>query len=124
MLIKAGVTHPQALWLERLREGGRLVMPLTIASGRTMGQGAMIKIVRQPAGFSASTVTFLAIFNGGNLRDPDLEAPLRQELGKAMATGALFKVKSLRRDQHQPEESCILHTTGMCLSGAPPDMRT
>ena len=27
MLINAGVTHPQALWLDRLREGGRMVMP-------------------------------------------------------------------------------------------------
>ena len=27
MLINAGVTHPHALWLERLREGGRLVLP-------------------------------------------------------------------------------------------------
>jgi hypothetical protein len=49
------------------------------------------------AGFSANIVTFLAIFSGGNLRD---------------------------RDAHEPEESCLFHTPGMCLSGAPCDMRT
>ena len=25
MLVNCGVTHPQAIWLDRLREGGRLV---------------------------------------------------------------------------------------------------
>jgi protein-L-isoaspartate(D-aspartate) O-methyltransferase len=115
MLINAGVTHPHALWLERLREGGRLVVPLTIALSPTIGQGTMVRIVRQSEGFSANIVTFLAIFNGGNLRDAELEAPLR----KAMSTGALLKLKSLRRDAHEPEESCLFHTPGMCLSGAP-----
>jgi protein-L-isoaspartate(D-aspartate) O-methyltransferase len=115
MLINAGVTHPHALWLDRLREGSRLVVPLTIAISPTVGQGMMVGIMRQSEGFSANIVTFLAIFNGGNLRDAELEAPLR----KAMATGALLKLKSLRRDAHEPEESCLFHTPGMCLSSAP-----
>ncbi len=46
MLINAGVTHPQPIWLDRLREGGRLVMPLTIAISPTIGQGIMLKFVR------------------------------------------------------------------------------
>ena len=116
MLINAGGTHPHALWPECLREGGRLVVPLTIAAsptlGPTLGQGAMVRIVRQSGGFSANIVTFLAIFNGGNLRDPELEAPLR----KAMTTGALLKLKSLRRDSHEQEGSCLYHIPGMCLS--------
>ena len=47
MLINAGVTHPQPIWLERLREGGRLVMPLTVAVSATIGNGIMLKFVRQ-----------------------------------------------------------------------------
>jgi protein-L-isoaspartate(D-aspartate) O-methyltransferase len=119
ILINAGVTHPQALWLDRLRGGGRLVMPLTIASSPTIGQGMMVKIVRDAAGFSAGTVSFLAILNGGSLRDPELEAPLRQTLAKALSTGAMFKLKSLRRDPHEPDESCQWHTPGACLSTKP-----
>jgi len=119
MLINAGVTHPRALWLDRLREGGRLVVPLTIATSPTLGQGAMLKFVRRSGGFSAGLVTFLAIFNGGNLRDPELEAPLRNWLGKAVATGALLKMKSLRRDVHEQDESCLFHVQGMCLNSAP-----
>jgi hypothetical protein len=79
----------------------------------------MVKIVRESAGFAASTVTFLAIFNAASLRDPELDAPWRQMLGKAMATGTMFKVKSLRRDTHEPDESCVLHTARMCLSTKP-----
>jgi protein-L-isoaspartate(D-aspartate) O-methyltransferase len=119
MLINAGVTHPQAIWLDRLRQGGRLLMPLTIATSPTLGTGAMIKIVREPAGFAAGALTFLAILNGGNLRDPELEAPLRQTLGAAMASGAIFKLQSLRRDAHEPDESCLWHTPGACLSTQP-----
>jgi len=44
MLINAGVTHPHELWLERL------VLPLTIASTPTLGQGCMLKIVRESTG--------------------------------------------------------------------------
>ena len=32
MLINAGVTHPHPLWLDRLREGGRLVLPITFST--------------------------------------------------------------------------------------------
>jgi len=39
MLINAGVTHPHPLWLERLREGGRLVLPITLATTETLGAG-------------------------------------------------------------------------------------
>lgn len=119
MLINAGVTHPQALWLERLRDGGRLVMPLTIALSSTIGQGVMLKFVRHGDGFSVSLVTFLAIFNGGKLRDPELEAPLRAWLSKAMGSGALLKLRSLRRDAHEPDESCLFHIPGACLSATP-----
>ncbi len=83
MLINAGVTHPQPIWLDRLREGGRLVMPLTVAVSATIGNGVMLKFVRQSDGFSAGLVTLLAIFNGGALRDPEMDAPLRGWLGES-----------------------------------------
>lgn len=116
MLITAGVTHPHALWLERLREGGRLVLPLTIAVSPKIGQGVMLRLIRQPEGFAANLVTFVAIFNGINLRDAELEAPLRAELPKAMGSGALAKLRSLRRDAHERDAACVVHAPGLCLS--------
>ena len=85
MLINAGVTHPHAPWLERLREGGRLILPLTVAMGATLGKGVVAKIVRGRGNFSARVITFVAIYSCTSVRDPQIE-PL---LGKAFSTGAL-----------------------------------
>lgn len=114
MLINAGVTHPLPLWLDRLREGGRLVVPITVSMGvgPNLGKGVMLKITRKAGGYSAQVVTFVAIYSAIGARDPALEPVL----GKALATGALMKVKSVRRDQHAPQESCVVHGPAVCLS--------
>lgn len=114
ILVNCGVTHPQTIWLERLRDHGRLVVPFTMAMNPTLGQGVMTKIVCERGGYSAEMVTALAIFSGGNLRDPALE-PL---MAKALKTGGLFKLKSVRRDAHEPADTCVLHGPGVCLSSA------
>jgi protein-L-isoaspartate(D-aspartate) O-methyltransferase len=112
MLINAGVTHPHALWLDRLREGGRLVLPITLAISKTIGSGLMIKIMRGSGGFSAQVSSPVAIFNCTSVRNPELEPQLR----KALQTQTLFKVKSLRRDAHDQTDTCLVHAPGMCLS--------
>jgi protein-L-isoaspartate(D-aspartate) O-methyltransferase len=112
MLVNAGVTHPRTLWLDLLRAGGRLVVPFTMAMNATVGQGVMTKIVRERGGYSAEMVSPLAIYSGGSMRDPELE-PL---MLKALTTGGLLKLKSVRRDAHDPVESCVLHGKKVCLS--------
>jgi len=114
ILINAGVTHPHAKWLDSLREGGRLVVPLTIGvgMGANLGKGVMMKIVRKDEVFSAQVVTFVAIYSCTSIRDSKLEAPL----GKALASGGLLKVKQLRRDPHEQEKSCVYHSDTFCLS--------
>ncbi|MGB7023528.1 MAG: methyltransferase domain-containing protein [Candidatus Acidiferrales bacterium] len=113
--VNCGVTHPQKIWLERLRRRGRLVVPFTMAVNPQMGQGVMTKIVREPSGYSAAMVMPTGIFSGGSLRDPALE-PLMK---KAPATGGLLKLKSVRRDTHEPADTCFLHAAEVCLSTAP-----
>ncbi len=115
ILVNCGVTHPQPLWLDRLRSGGRLVLPFTMAMNPQIGQGVMTKIVREPSGYSAAMVTPLAIFSAVSLRDPALE-PL---MLKALSTGGLLKLKSVRRDAHEPSDTCVLHGAEVCLSTAP-----
>ncbi|MGA2589669.1 MAG: rRNA adenine N-6-methyltransferase family protein [Bryobacteraceae bacterium] len=115
MLINAGVTHPHPLWLDRLREGGRLLLPLTVAMGANLGKGMVALIVREQGGYSAKVVTFVAIYSATSLRDPQLE-PL---LGKALGTGALMKIKSVRRDAHEQADTCVLHGREVCWSTAP-----
>ncbi len=114
MLINAGTTHPHPLWLRRLRPKGRLVVPLTVAVTPTLGQGVMAKIVRERGGFSAEVITVLAIFSCTSARDPLLE-PL---MPKALTSGALLNLRSIRRDVHEPGESCILHGSEVCVSSA------
>lgn len=116
ILVNAGVTHPSSRWIDSLREGGHLVVPLTVAMGMgmgpTLGKGVMARITREAQGFSAKMISFVAIYSCTAGRDPQLE-PL---LGKALATGALMKMKSLRRDAHEAADTCVLHCRGMCLS--------
>jgi protein-L-isoaspartate(D-aspartate) O-methyltransferase len=114
MLVNAGMTHPLPLWLDRLKDGGRLVMPLTMAATAKLGVGVMTKITRKGSAFSAEVVTSLAIYSCVSGRDAQRESLLRT----AMTTGALMKMKSVRRDAHEKADSCILHAEDACLSSA------
>lgn len=115
-LINAGVTHPQRLWLTRLRDGGRLVLPLTVGVDATIGQGVMAKITRTGDCFAASPIGFAMIYHCLGGRDQNLETVL----GNSLAGGALLKMQSVRVDSHAPVEACIVHTPDVCLSLAAP----
>lgn len=114
IFVNCGVTHPQTIWLERLRDAGRLVVPFTMAINPTIGQGIMTKIVREHATYSAEMASPVAIFSGGNLREPALE-PL---MANALRSGGLLKMKSVRRDAHEATATCVIHAPEVCLSTA------
>jgi protein-L-isoaspartate(D-aspartate) O-methyltransferase len=114
ILINAGATHPQPLWLERLNENGRLVLPLTLATSSTLGQGVLARIVRQQGSYPAQLTGMVAIFSCTSARDPQLEALV----GKALKTGSLFKLKSVRRDAHEETDTCLIHGREVCVSSA------
>jgi protein-L-isoaspartate(D-aspartate) O-methyltransferase len=118
MLINAGVTHPHPLWLERLREGGRLVLPITMAipQAPSLGKGIMAKITCLGGAYLAEIVSPLAIYSCSSVRDPQLEPILM----KALGSGSLFKMKSVRTDPHEPSETCILHRSEVCVSSGEP----
>jgi len=112
ILINAGVTHPLPLWLDRLREGGRLLVPITVPMGPNLGKGVMLKVTRHTNGYAAHYVSFVAIYSAIGIRDQRLEPAL----GQALAMGGLMKVKSIRRDRHAPNDNCVVHGTDICLS--------
>lgn len=115
VLVNAGVTHPAAMWLDRLSDGGRLVMPLTMAATPTIGLGVMLKIVREGSGSSVQILTQVGIYSCTSGRDQLREPQIRQ----AMA-GGLTGLKSIRRDAHDKTDSCIVHGPGVCLSSLAP----
>lgn len=116
ILVNAGVTHPLPLWLDRLREKGRLVLPLTIAlsSGRPVGMGVMIKVIREGDRFSTQIVSSVGIYSCTTARDPQREALLKA----AMTSGGLLQIKCFRRDPHEQSDTCLVHATDVCLSKA------
>lgn len=77
-----------------------------------IGAGMMVKVVRGGHSFNAAAHSPIAIFSSTSMRDAESEANLR----KAMGMGLIAKLKSVRRDAHQPDETCMLHRNDVCLS--------
>jgi len=115
ILVNAGVTHPLPLWLDRLRDGGRLVLPLTMPVNPKIGLGVMARIVRKGSAFSAEIVSQVGIYSCTTARDQQCESLLKS----ALTTGGLMKMKSVRRDQHPPVDTCLVHGTDVCVSSDP-----
>jgi protein-L-isoaspartate(D-aspartate) O-methyltransferase len=112
MLINAGVTLPLPRWLDRLQEGGRIIVPLTFAVAPTLGKGTLVKITRESGGFAARSFGMAIIYSCASARDPLIEPSLI----KALTTGALLKLTCARRDHHEPHDTCIVHGPQVCLS--------
>jgi protein-L-isoaspartate(D-aspartate) O-methyltransferase len=108
ILVNAGVTHPRAVWLENLRLGGRIMLPVTDDDGT----GMMLRVTREEGGYAAAWISSLTIFACSSGRDPDLSRRLRADF----ARGGWRLVRSLRRDSHQPCADCWLHADDCCLS--------
>lgn len=116
MLINAGVTHPNPLWLDRLRPGGRLLFPLTFDTGDGIGKGGMILVKRAEDGsYPVKAISFVMIFSCTSLRDPDLNKAIL----KCVSGGKMSSIQSLRRDAHEASETCLIHGGGFCLSTNP-----
>lgn len=112
ILVNAGVTHPRSMWLDSLRAGGRLILPLTVTGDEGGTEGAIIKITREHAGFTASFVAQVGIFPCAGARDADLNEKLKE----AFKRGDEKSVRSLRRDKHEASDVCWFHNEQFCLS--------
>jgi protein-L-isoaspartate(D-aspartate) O-methyltransferase len=58
IIVHAGFTHPHSLWIEALRRGGRLLVPIT----RRRRRGTVMKITRMRDRYDAEAVRALEIF--------------------------------------------------------------
>lgn len=112
ILVNAGATHPRSIWLDSLRAGGRLILPLTVTGDEGGTEGAIVKIIREPAGFAASFVSRVGIFPCAGARD----AALNTKLTAAFKRGDEKSVQSLRRDKHKASDGCWFHGDTFCLS--------
>jgi protein-L-isoaspartate(D-aspartate) O-methyltransferase len=106
IVVHAGITHPQPLWLDSLRPHGRLMVPLTNDSR----QGTLFKITSLDEGYSAEALRRVEIFPCYGRKDADIDERLTR-WWEAMAS-----VRSLRRDDHARDHTCWLHEEGFCFS--------
>jgi protein-L-isoaspartate(D-aspartate) O-methyltransferase len=113
IFVNAGATEPLPAWLDALRPGGRLLVPLTVdlpAVG--LGGGHMLRVVREPGAFGARFVSPVGIFHCAGARTSEGVRQLRQ----AYQRGGESSVRSLRRDAHPSSAQCWLHGERFCLS--------
>ncbi|MEM9471708.1 MAG: methyltransferase domain-containing protein [Pseudomonadota bacterium] len=110
VIVHAGVSHPYEAWLDALALGGRLQLTLTSA-GR---QGIVFQITRTPKGFRAQALRRIEIFPCDE-GDGKTEASLRLSFWNPFTSG----IKSLRRDQHEEDDTCWAHSENFCLSRQP-----
>ena len=76
VVVFAGSTHPSPFWIDRLAEGGRLLMPLT-GENRL---GFMLRVIRRGEAFAADAIGGVGIFHCAGGRLAEAAARLQQAL--------------------------------------------
>ena len=133
VFVNAGATHVPARWIESMRPGARLMLPLItthlvvlptnfrrresealirVGTWRARMAGVMLLVRRDNATYPVTPVSTVGIFPCVGAIDRDADATL----SRALATGGYHLIQSLRRDAHLADESCWLHRDSACLS--------
>jgi protein-L-isoaspartate(D-aspartate) O-methyltransferase len=117
ILVNAGMTHPHESWLNALRPGGRLLVPLTFTMPAMgpIGKGVMALVTRNGETWEARIVTMTAIYSGLELRDDRMNDRLRDAF--MLGGPRLPSFTRMRRDPHEATSSCWLHGETFCFSG-------
>jgi protein-L-isoaspartate(D-aspartate) O-methyltransferase len=118
--VNAGATRPADIWLDGLKEGGRLILPLTTDQGFGRSNpplpmercGAVFRIERRSAEYLAQWISPVAIFPCAGARDAASEAALAEAFRK----GGWQHVTRLYRRNDIPEEYCWLRAPDWCLT--------
>jgi protein-L-isoaspartate(D-aspartate) O-methyltransferase len=117
--VNAGCTRPAHSWLDRLADGGRLILPMTsdqgfgaISPAAMASAGAVFRIERRGDDYLASWISAVAIFPCAGGRDEVSE----RALAEAFAREGWQNVTRLYRHQNVPEERCWLRGRGWALA--------
>lgn len=116
ILVHAGVTHPEPLWLDALGTDGRTVLPLTCTFPQLgpLGKGYALLISATDSGPSLNVrvLGIVMIYSAVGLRDPGLN----NELGRALLKTPAPRLELLRRDHHAVGPACWFHQQSFCFS--------
>jgi protein-L-isoaspartate(D-aspartate) O-methyltransferase len=113
--VNAGATRPLDIWLDRLNDAGRLIVPLTkAAGGGDWRHGAVFRIERRGAEFLAKWISAGDMFPCEGARDAESE----QVLAAALEKGGWDRVTRLYRHGDLRDEECWLKAPDWCLAYA------
>jgi protein-L-isoaspartate(D-aspartate) O-methyltransferase len=117
--VNAGATRPAPFWLDGLKEGGRLILPLTTYHGFPSSEcgeihprGAVFRIERRGSEFLARWLLGVVTFPCEGARDAASELAL----SAAFATERWREVTRLYRRDDLPADQCWLRAPGWCLA--------
>ena len=106
--VNAGATRPVDHWLDRLKDGGRLILALT----RDKDAGGAWFGIERRGGFLAKWISAADLFPCESARDAESERALVAALEK----GGWDRVTRLFRRGDVPEEQCWLKGPDWCLA--------
>jgi protein-L-isoaspartate(D-aspartate) O-methyltransferase len=116
IFVNAGASRPVDGWLDALKPGGRLILPLTVSvlteRGNQMTRGTVFLIERETDGYLARAISSIMIYPCVGARDEASEAALRA----AFARGGADQVTRLRRSVLVPPEKCWLRAPSWSLT--------
>jgi protein-L-isoaspartate(D-aspartate) O-methyltransferase len=112
IVVFAGSTHPAPLWLDRLADGGRLMMPLTGANW----WGFILRAERQGEAFAARSVGGVGIFPCVGGRDEAAGERLQQAL--ANVERRHVPISALHRGEPEKSEDVWYAGPGFWLERA------
>src|SRR5262245_60038025 len=110
IVASAGATHPLPQWLDALRPGGQLLLPLT--GERGWGQSLLVTRPADGRGLAAQLAGYVGIYAFAGVR----ELSNAKRIDAAVRRGNMGDVTSLRREAHAEDATCWLHADGWCLS--------
>src|SRR5262252_1170322 len=118
----AGATRPADIWLDRLKDGGRLILPLTSDKGfgenheniPIQRRGAVFRIERHGVEYLAKWISAVAIFPCEGARDIESE----RALAAAFEKGGWERVTRLYRSGDLPDAQCWLKGPDWALAYA------
>jgi protein-L-isoaspartate(D-aspartate) O-methyltransferase len=117
--VNAGATRPAQTWLDRLKDGGRLVLPLTTAKGfgvedleNAKIHGGVFLISRDGGAFFAQWISLVVIYPCAGMRDEGSE----RALAAAFAGGGVERVRRLYLGEDTPAEQCWMKAPGWSLA--------
>lgn len=116
IFVNAGASRPLDHWLDALKDGGRLILPLTVGftlpGGAPMTNGSIFLIERQGDSYEAAFKGQVMIYPCIGAQDPESEESLKA----AMAGRGHSKVRHLRRGADVPAEACWARGPGWALT--------